>query len=102
VSTYKSVSSGFSRLSICDDDGLLDVSVDLEVFPQRLVGRVIGQATHEELGPHGVLLTGVVAVVVVVRAAGGHVGHNCVLENKNKQHLNKSFQYDFQIIIFQI
>jgi hypothetical protein len=44
----------------------------------------------------------VVAVVVVVRAAGGHVGHNCVLENKNKQHLNKSFQYDFQIIIFQI
>ena len=78
-------------MSVGDDHSLLDVAVDLEVFPQRLVCRVVGKTAHEELGPHRVFLIGVIVVVVVVVAArvggcGGHVGNNCGLwNNGNKE-----------------
>jgi len=59
------------------------------MFPQRLVGRVVGKTAHKELGPHRVFLIGVIVVVVVVAArvggCGGHMGNNCGLWNKVKK-----------------
>ena len=78
-------------MSVGDDHSLLDVAVDLEVFPQRLVRRVVGKTAHEELGPHRVFLIGVIVVVVVVVVAarvggcGGHVGNNCGLWNNGNK-----------------
>jgi hypothetical protein len=61
--TYESVSSTFSSLSVGDDDGLLDLSVDGEVLPEGLVGGVVGQPADEELGPRGILVLNPVAAV---------------------------------------
>lgn len=54
--TYKSISSAFAGLPIGDDDRLFNLSIDSKVLPQALVGGVIGQAPHEQLGPRGILL----------------------------------------------
>ena len=74
--TYKSVSSWFSGLPVRDDDSFFDVAVDLKVFTEWLVCRVIGKTPHEQLGPHRVLLI----AAVVVAAARGHVGNDGVLK----------------------
>lgn len=52
----KTVAAAFARLSVGDDDGFLDLAVDLEVLPKRLVGGVIRQAAHEYFGEGRVLL----------------------------------------------
>ena len=72
--TYKAVSSRLSSTSVRDDHRLLDVAVHLqvlykddgddgedvvdddeddhlEVLPQGLVRRVVGQTSHKQLGP---------------------------------------------------
>ena len=72
--TYKAVSAGFSRAPVCDHHRLLDVAVHLQVLyeddgeggedvgeddedghlemlPQGLVRRVVGQASHKQLCP---------------------------------------------------
>ena len=54
--TYESVASTLARLPICDDDGLFDLAVDFKMFPQRLVGRVVGQAADKDLCEGCVLL----------------------------------------------
>lgn len=54
MGTYKSVTAGFAGLPISDDDGLFDLSVDLKVFAEAGVGRVIGQAADKDLGEGGV------------------------------------------------
>lgn len=51
VSTYKSVSSALSRLSVRNDHGLLDVPINREMVSQRLIAGVVGQASHEQFGP---------------------------------------------------
>ncbi|GBP77612.1 hypothetical protein EVAR_90248_1 [Eumeta japonica] len=58
VATYEAVSSAFVRLSIRNDDGLLDVAIDGEMLPQALVRGVIGQTADEEFGPGRILLAG--------------------------------------------
>lgn len=39
-------------------DGFIDFTIDLEVISQRFVGCVIGQSTHKQFGPYGILVTG--------------------------------------------
>lgn len=56
--THKSISSAFAGLPVRDDDGLLDIAVHGEVFPEALVRRVVGESADEELGPCGVFLSG--------------------------------------------
>ncbi len=46
--TYESVSAGFARLAIGDDDGLFDFAVNLKVFAQTGVRRVIRQAADKD------------------------------------------------------
>lgn len=54
--TYKSIASGFARLSVRDDNSLLDVSEHLEVFPEAGVGGVVRQTSYEDLGERCVFL----------------------------------------------
>lgn len=54
--TYKSITSGFSRLAIGDDNRLLDVPKHLEVFPQARIGRVVRKTPDKDLGICGVFL----------------------------------------------
>jgi hypothetical protein len=56
MDTHESVAPALAGLAVGDDDGLLDVAVDGEVLPQRLVGGVVGQSADEQLGPRRVLL----------------------------------------------
>ena len=55
--TYESISSGFSSLSVGDHNCFINVSVDLEVFPEGFVCGMVGQAPHKQLGQSGVLLS---------------------------------------------
>merc|ERR1719239_1052488 len=50
-SSHKAVSSGLSSTSVGDHHRLLYVAVHLEMLPQRLVCRVIGQSTNKQLCP---------------------------------------------------
>ena len=54
--TYESVSSALARLSVCDDDRLVDVAELLEERLQALVRRVVRQAAHENLRVRCILL----------------------------------------------
>ena len=54
--THEAIAATFARLSVCDDDRFFDVAELLEEFPQRLVGRVVGQAADEDLRVRRVLL----------------------------------------------
>lgn len=56
MDTHESVAPALAGLAVGDDDGLLDVAVDGEVLPQRLVGGVVGQSADEQFGPRRVLL----------------------------------------------
>ena len=56
--THESVSPGFAGLPVGDDHSLLDVAELVEVFSQALVGGVVGQTAHEDLGELGILLSG--------------------------------------------
>lgn len=47
IVTYEAISPAFAGLSVGDDDGFLDVPEDGEMFPQRLVRRVVGQSADE-------------------------------------------------------
>lgn len=55
-STYESVSSALSCLPVRYNHSLLDVSIDREVVPQRLIAGVVRQASHEQLGPRRVFV----------------------------------------------
>lgn len=54
--TYKSITSGFPRLAIGDDNRFLDVPEHLEVFPQAGIGGVVRKTPDEDLGICGVFL----------------------------------------------
>jgi len=56
AATYESVASTLPRLSVGDDDRLLDVSELLEVLAQALVGRVVRQTADEQFRVRRVLL----------------------------------------------
>ena len=53
-STYKAISFALASLSIYYNNGFLDLPELLEELPQLLVGGVVWQAPHEQLGPRGV------------------------------------------------
>lgn len=54
--TYKSISSTFASLTICDDHSFFDGAVDSEMFSKRFVRCVVRQAANEEFSPCGILL----------------------------------------------
>lgn len=56
VITYKAIASAFAGLSVRDDDRFFDISVNVKMFPETLVGGMIGQAADEQLRPCCVLL----------------------------------------------
>ncbi len=56
---YKSIASGFPRLSVSNNNSFLDVSEQLKVFPEAGVGGVIRKTSDEDLGVCGVLLRAV-------------------------------------------
>lgn len=45
--THKAISSALAGLSVRDDDRLLDVSVDREVFSQALIRCMVREASDE-------------------------------------------------------
>ena len=47
-STYESIAARFARLAVGDDDGLFDFAVDLKVFAQTGVRRVVRQAADKD------------------------------------------------------
>ena len=48
--SYESVAARFARLTVGDDDGLVDLAVDVKVIAEAGVGGVVGQAADEDLG----------------------------------------------------
>ena len=54
--TYEAISSALGRLSICDDDSFVDVTELFEERLQTVVGRVVRQATDENLCVSCILL----------------------------------------------
>lgn len=57
--TYKTIASGFSSLSVSNDNSFLDFSKHFKVFSEAGVGGVIGKTSDEDLGVCGVLLRAV-------------------------------------------
>lgn len=56
MDSYKSVSFAFASLAISDDDRFFQITELLEILSQGLIGGVIGQTTHKDLGIGGVLV----------------------------------------------
>ena len=48
--TYESVAARFARLAVGNDDGLFDFAVDLKVFAQTGVRRVVRQSADKDFG----------------------------------------------------
>jgi len=90
--THETVAPALAGLSVRDDDGFLDVPVNVEVFPQALVGRVIGQTSNEKLCPCGVLLLrrgageGPEALHQLVRGWGPDSAHRAHTETGGTRH----------------
>lgn len=90
--TYEAIASAFAGLSVRDDDRLFDISINVKMFPETLVGSMIGQATDEKLRPCRILLLrrsagqGSQPLHQLVGTWGTHGTHSAHTETRGTRH----------------